>query len=358
MDKLLIIGAVTLLALLVAMNPGDQGTSEKTSVVTKPQKVVSASGYDIRPLKTAQDEWRKLMTQEQFHVTCLSGTETPFQNEYWNHHAKGTYVCVAGGLPVFRSDDKFDSGTGWPSFFRPFDPDHVVLREDRSHGMMRIEVLCARSGAHLGHLFDDGPAPTGKRFCINSAALRFIPDGQPLPPESQPLSPEEQLKLKGMSTRQTALFGAGCFWGVEETFRTLPGVIETDVGYSGGALKNPTYKEVCTDRTGHVEVVHITYDPSVISYEKLLEVFFENHDPTQVDRQGPDVGKQYRSVIFYYSPEQQKAAEAAMEALQNSGRYRRKLSTQIEPAGEFWRAEEYHQEYLKKRGMTSCHVKP
>jgi peptide-methionine (S)-S-oxide reductase len=153
-----------------------------------------------------------------------------------------------------------------------------------------------------------------------------------------------------------ATFGAGCFWGVEAAFRQLMGVTDTAVGYSGGTFKDPTYKDVCSGRTGHAEVVHVEYDPSQVSYEQLLDVFWENHDPTQVNRQGPDVGTQYRSVIFFYTPEQEAAARASKERLQSSGRYRRPIATEILPAGEFYSAEEYHQRYLEKRGLAHCHI--
>ena len=155
---------------------------------------------------------------------------------------------------------------------------------------------------------------------------------------------------------EKASFGAGCFWGVEATFRQAPGVSSTAVGYMGGILANPTYKDVCTDRTGHAEVVEVTYDPAKVSYETLLNVFWENHDPTQLNRQGPDYGTQYRSVIFYHTPEQEAAARASKQRLDASGRFRRPIVTQIVPAAEFWRAEEYHQQYLAKRGISSCHI--
>jgi peptide-methionine (S)-S-oxide reductase len=155
---------------------------------------------------------------------------------------------------------------------------------------------------------------------------------------------------------QKATFGAGCFWGVEETFRNLKGVLGTAVGYAGGTKDNPSYEDVCTDRTGHAEVVDVDFNPAEISYEQLLEVFWSNHNPTTLNRQGPDVGTQYRSAIFYHSAEQKAAAEAAKERLQNSGRFPRPIVTVIEPASKFWRAEEYHQQYLKKRGQTHCAV--
>lgn len=155
---------------------------------------------------------------------------------------------------------------------------------------------------------------------------------------------------------EKATFGAGCFWGVEAAFRRVPGVLATAVGYMGGTMKHPSYEDVCTDETGHAEVVEITYDPARTSYEDLLQVFWTNHDPTTLNRQGPDLGRQYRSAIFYHSPAQQAAAAASKEKLQSSGRYRRPIVTEITPAAEFYRAEEYHQQYLEKRGLASCHL--
>jgi peptide-methionine (S)-S-oxide reductase len=153
---------------------------------------------------------------------------------------------------------------------------------------------------------------------------------------------------------EKATLGAGCFWGVEATFRRLAGVKETQVGYMGGKLKNPTYKEVCTDRTGHAEVLEVTFDPAVISYRDILEVFWDNHNPTTLNRQGPDVGTQYRSAIFYHSPEQEAEAKASRDAVQS--RFPKPIVTEIVPATEFWRAEEYHQQYLEKRGLSQCHL--
>jgi peptide-methionine (S)-S-oxide reductase len=155
---------------------------------------------------------------------------------------------------------------------------------------------------------------------------------------------------------EKATFGAGCFWGVEEEFRKIPGVVDAAVGYSGGSLDNPTYKDVCTDRTGHAEVVEVDFDPAIVSYDRLLDVFWNAHDPTQVNRQGPDVGTQYRSVIFTHSPAQEAAATASRDRLEKSGRFRRPIATRVEPASRFWRAEDYHQQYLAKRGLGSCHV--
>ena len=155
---------------------------------------------------------------------------------------------------------------------------------------------------------------------------------------------------------EKATFGAGCFWGVEETFRNVKGVRSTSVGYAGGTQRNPSYQDVCTDKTGHAEVVEIQFDPSQVGYDELLDVFWSNHNPTTLNRQGPDVGIQYRSVIFYHSPEQQASANASKVKLEKSGRFNRPIVTQIEPASTFWRAEEYHQQYLQKRGQSHCAV--
>ena len=157
-------------------------------------------------------------------------------------------------------------------------------------------------------------------------------------------------------TSEKATFGAGCFWGVEEAFRHLPGVVDTAVGFMGGTLANPTYEDVCTGRTGHAEVVEVTYDPAQVSYQDLLDLFWSIHDPTTPNRQGPDIGTQYRSVIFYHTPEQEAAARASKQEVERSGRFRRPIVTAIEPAGTFWRAEEYHQQYLAKHGRGHCRI--
>jgi peptide-methionine (S)-S-oxide reductase len=155
---------------------------------------------------------------------------------------------------------------------------------------------------------------------------------------------------------EKATFGAGCFWGVEAEFRKVPGVTATAVGYSGGHTKNPTYKEVCTDSTGHAEVVQVEFDPQKVAYERLLDVFWNNHNPTQLNYQGVDVGTQYRSAIFFHTPEQREKAVASKSAQEKSGKYKKPIVTEITPAGEFYRAEEYHQQYLEKRGLASCHI--
>jgi peptide methionine sulfoxide reductase msrA/msrB len=338
------------MALLVALGfalarawPGLPQDSQESRPMA--QTKYSKSGYDLTPLSDAQiADIVKTLTPEQVRVTRSSGTEPPFCGRLENHKEPGTYVCVVGGLPLFKSTAKFDSGTGWPSFFEPIDPEHIVERKDVSHGMVRTEILDARSGSHLGHVFDDGPPPTGKRYCLNSAALKFIPEGTPLPRESRPVD------------AQTAYFAGGCFWGVEDVFSQVPGVMDAVSGYQGGHLAAPTYKLVCTTDTGHAETVKVTFDPNRVSYRDLLDVFFKNHDPTTLNRQGPDVGDQYRSAIFAATPEQKRQAVEFIQELQASPRFAgRRIVTVVQDAPVFHPAEEYHQDYHKKHG-GSCRV--
>jgi peptide methionine sulfoxide reductase msrA/msrB len=277
------------------------------------------------------------LTKEEERVILHKGTERPFTGKYVDFHEKGTYTCKRCGAALYRSDDKFDSGCGWPSF-----DDEIpgaVKRTPDSDGL-RTEITCAKCGAHLGHVFL-GEQFTAKntRHCVNSISLNFTPAAG----------------AASGAGADTALFAAGCFWGVEHYMSKAPGVLSTAVGYTGGRTDNPTYEEVCTHTTGHAEAVEVAFDPSKTSFEELAKLFFEIHDFTQVDRQGPDVGDQYRSAVFYRNEEQKKTAERLIGILKDKGY---DVATRLAPASRFWRAEEYHQGYYGKTGKEPyCHVR-
>lgn len=301
--------------------------------------------------KLSLEEIKKKLTPIQFEVTQQKGTEPAFHNEYWNNKRAGIYVDIVSSEPLFSSLDKFDSGTGWPSFTKPIAKEKIVEEADNSLFVTRTEIKSKSANSHLGHVFPDGPGPNGLRFCVNSASLRFIP--------VEKMAEEgygEYLDLFTTPQLEVATFAGGCFWGMEEILRKIPGVVETVVGYIGGDVTNPTYQTVKTGQTGHAEAVEIRFDSKKISYESLLHYFFRMHDPTNINRQGNDIGTQYRSAIFFHSPKQQQTAEKVKKEVEQSKKWPRPIITEIVKTSTFYPAEEYHQKYLLKNpdGYT-CH---
>ena len=260
------------------------------------------------------------------------GTERPFTGEYDDFGESGTYLCRRCGLALFRSQTKFHSGCGWPSFDANIP--NAVLQESDADGR-RTEILCSRCRAHLGHVFvGEGFTAFNVRHCVNSVSLDFIAD------------------QTALDTRE-AIFAAGCFWGVEYYLKKLPGVLKTEVGYTGGKTEFPTYQQVCTGVTGHYEAIRVVYDPSVLSYKALVKYFFEIHDPSQRNGQGPDIGQQYQSAIFYYHSHQAQTAQEVIELLAEKNI---EVATKCLPVKPFWRAEAYHQDYYAHQGKSPyCH---
>jgi len=281
----------------------------------------------------AQDQMKyNKLTRAEEQVILHKGTERPFSGEYEDHWEAGTYTCKRCDAELYRSDSKFDARCGWPSFDDEIDG--AVVRKPDADGR-RTEILCANCGAHLGHVFlGEGFTAKNTRHCVNSISMNFIPDSE-----------------KPKTAR--AIFASGCFWGTEYQMQRADGVISTSVGYTGGHVKSPTYKQVCTGRTGHAEAVEVVYDPAKISYEELAILFFETHDPTQVNRQGPDIGEQYRSEIFYLDEAQKATAQKLIKILEDKGL---DVATAVTPASTFFPAEDYHQDYYDKKGGTPyCH---
>lgn len=277
------------------------------------------------------------LTKEEEWVILHKGTERPFTGDLLDVTEKGTYVCKQCDAPLYKSEDKFDGHCGWPSFD---DEIKGAVKRVRDADGRRTEIVCANCDGHLGHVFEgEGFTAKNTRHCVNSISMKFIP-----------------AESSKNSTTEVAYFASGCFWGTEYHFMKAPGVRATTVGYMGGHVQNPSYREVCTGTTGHVETTEILYDTTKTNFEEMIKLYYETHDFTQVGGQGPDIGPQYQSVIFYVNDEQKAIAEKYVKILSDKGF---KVATQLRPAKdhEFWDAEDYHQQYYeKKNGTPYCHI--
>lgn len=277
---------------------------------------------------TIMSTWKEL-TPAEARVILNKGTEQPFTGEYTDTKDAGTYICRQCGTPLYRSEDKFHSGCGWPAFDDAL-PGAVKQIPDADG--QRTEIVCTNCGGHLGHVFvGEHLTEKNTRHCVNSISMKFIAD----------------------TATAKAWFGGGCFWGVEHLLQQFPGVSSVVSGYMGGEKENPTYQEVCSGSSGHAEVVEVTYDPSLVSYERLAQAFFEIHDPTQLNRQGPDVGNQYRSIIFVSNDKERNSIDSLIGVLRKNGY---DVVTEVENAVPFYKAEEYHQDYYEQKGTEPyCH---
>ncbi len=291
------------------------------------------------PLKEKQDMTYNELTPEEERVIVRKGTEPPFTGKFVNHKEAGTYVCRRCNAALYRSTDKFDSQCGWPSF-----DDEIAgaVRRIADDDGVRTEIVCANCSGHLGHVFvGEGFTDKNVRHCVNSISMDFIP------------ADREAAATESDTGTARAYFAGGCFWGVEHLLESIDGVTEVRSGYMGGHVRNPTYEQVCYENTGHAEAVEVTYDPSRADFETLAKAFFEIHDPTQEDRQGPDVGTQYRSAVFYVDHEQKRVTEKLIGILRDKGL---DVVTELAAAGEFYPAEDYHQNYYQKTGRQPyCH---
>ena len=312
--------------------------------------VFNADGELVGPIQSPKviktdEKWQEELTDDQYRILRSSSTEQPFCGTLLDNKREGVYACAGCGLPLYSSDSKFKSGTGWPSFFQPIAPGNIKEYRDESLGMVRTEIRCARCDGHLGHVFTDGPQPSGMRHCLNSESLKFTPKEE-LATLADPFANQQPVDEDGLAS---AVFAGGCFWCTEAVFEPLKGVTDVTSGYAGGTSDSADYHTVSTGSTDHAEAIRITYDPKQIGYMKLLELFFlVAHDPTQLNRQGNDVGRQYRSAVFYRDEGQFAATKAYIDLLGDTGWFNEPIVTTLEPLDHFYDAETYHQNYVRQ----------
>ncbi len=338
MRRLVALLLLALVGVFFALAHADDVPTVKVRLLQKDGKIGPV--VESKKVVRTDAEWKKLLTPKQYEIARSSGTERPFCGGLLEEHRAGIFVCVCCDLPLFESNAKFESGTGWPSFFQPVAAENVRETPDDSHGMQRVEITCVRCDAHLGHVFEDGPKPTGRRHCVNGESLKFVPQ-------------EERSTLAAPGGEAVAPVGSelviagGCFWCVEAVFEEIDGVLEVVSGYAGGKAETANYEAVCRGDTGHAESVRITYDPRKVSIEQLLKVHFATHDPTTRNRQGADVGTQYRSAIFYSNEAEKQLAEAFIADLNEAKVFSKPIVTTVEKLEKFYPAETYHQNYVK-----------
>jgi len=290
------------------------------------------------------DEWKKILNKDQFGVLRNKETEAPYTGKLLYNKEQGVYKCAGCGSELFTDEMKFDSHCGWPSFDKEIAGGKIKKVEDHSNGMNRTEIVCAKCGGHLGHLFDDGPTATGMRYCVNSLSLNF-----------------EKTEKVVQQQYDTITLGGGCYWCVEAIYEMLDGVKSVESGFSGGKVANPSYREVCMGTTGHAEVVQIVFDTKKTSLDEILKVFFTVHDPTTLNRQSADVGEQYRSVILYRNAAQQKTATDIINQLNKEKVYDQPVVTAVQPFKVFYKAEDDHQDYYnanKSNGYCKMVIQP